>query len=101
MFLHHMQRSAFATALALSASFTLCAKEHPITSNVSAAQVFLNGDQAPAVVSVEALAQAGIFLDVLDDRSEWYTYHTLFGDCLLYTSPSPRDRTRYRMPSSA
>ena len=21
--------------------------------------------------------------------------------CLLYTSPSPRDRTRYRMPSSA
>ena len=23
------------------------------------------------------------------------------GACLLYTSPSPRDRTRYRMPSSA
>ena len=23
------------------------------------------------------------------------------GGCLLYTSPSPRDRTRYRMPSSA
>ena len=22
-------------------------------------------------------------------------------DCLLYTSPSPRDRTRARMPSSA
>src|SRR5664280_905501 len=27
---------------------------------------------------------------------EWVTYHT----CLLYTSPSPRDRTRSRMPSS-
>ena len=26
---------------------------------------------------------------------------TLFLDCLLYTSPSPRDRTRSRMPSSA
>ena len=28
---------------------------------------------------------------------------TLLGDyyCLLYTSPSPRDRTRSRMPSSA
>ena len=26
---------------------------------------------------------------------------TLFGICLLYTSPSPRDRTRSRMPSSA
>ena len=25
----------------------------------------------------------------------------LAGDCLLYTSPSPRDRTRSRMPSSA
>ena len=25
----------------------------------------------------------------------------LFFDCLLYTSPSPRDRTRSRMPSSA
>ena len=25
----------------------------------------------------------------------------LNNDCLLYTSPSPRDRTRSRMPSSA
>ena len=25
----------------------------------------------------------------------------LFANCLLYTSPSPRDRTRSRMPSSA
>ena len=25
----------------------------------------------------------------------------LYIDCLLYTSPSPRDRTRSRMPSSA
>ena len=27
--------------------------------------------------------------------------HQLYGGCLLYTSPSPRDRTRSRMPSSA
>ena len=26
---------------------------------------------------------------------------TVIGICLLYTSPSPRDRTRSRMPSSA
>ena len=26
---------------------------------------------------------------------------TIVGSCLLYTSPSPRDRTRSRMPSSA
>ena len=34
---------------------------------------------------------------------QWY--HKMFNDrnmiCLLYTSPSPRDRTRSRMPSSA
>ena len=29
------------------------------------------------------------------------TLLTLIGACLLYTSPSPRDRTRSRMPSSA
>ena len=27
--------------------------------------------------------------------------HSLYAGCLLYTSPSPRDRTRSRMPSSA
>ena len=27
--------------------------------------------------------------------------HPVSDACLLYTSPSPRDRTRYRMPSSA
>ena len=32
--------------------------------------------------------------------SERFSVHTLCG-CLLYTSPSPRDRTRSRMPSSA
>ena len=30
-----------------------------------------------------------------------YYYWALFLGCLLYTSPSPRDRTRSRMPSSA
>ena len=29
------------------------------------------------------------------------TYKVRLCDCLLYTSPSPRDRTRSRMPSSA
>ena len=28
-------------------------------------------------------------------------YFDMLKDCLLYTSPSPRDRTRSRMPSSA
>ena len=37
-----------------------------------------------------------ILSHVLDTAAELQ-----FGDCLLYTSPSPRDRTRSRMPSSA
>ena len=32
--------------------------------------------------------------------SEWLFFYSKKG-CLLYTSPSPRDRTRSRMPSSA
>ena len=32
-----------------------------------------------------------------DKKNDQHTKHT----CLLYTSPSPRDRTRSRMPSSA
>ena len=41
------------------------------------------------------LEAAGDDLDELIGRA-WRRY-----DCLLYTSPSPRDRTRSRMPSSA
>ena len=44
----------------------------------------------------------------LGDVGGWFMCREVFGDaviewsyCLLYTSPSPRDRTRSRMPSSA
>ena len=61
----------------------------------------------------------GTIVDVLDSQSALLDSHTNYyraladyntalsqfhlavGDCLLYTSPSPRDRTRSRMPSSA
>ena len=32
-------------------------------------------------------------------KNDWTAPY--YRDCLLYTSPSPRDRTRSRMPSSA
>ena len=35
------------------------------------------------------------------DRHELVRYLYISEGCLLYTSPSPRDRTRSRMPSSA
>src|SRR5664280_1657960 len=38
---------------------------------------------------------------VFDCNSCHYQFSVTVGTCLLYTSPSPRDRTRSRMPSSA
>ena len=38
---------------------------------------------------------------VRDKHPEQMDGCTLHNNCLLYTSPSPRDRTRSRMPSSA
>ena len=35
------------------------------------------------------------------DEATWEEDMHLFGLCLLYTSPSPRDRQKSRMPSSA
>ena len=35
------------------------------------------------------------------DRQHFLDRARECSDCLLYTSPSPRDRTRSRMPSSA
>ena len=47
------------------------------------------GGEVDAVVGEHGVAAFDIF-EVAQD-----------GACLLYTSPSPRDRTRSRMPSSA
>ena len=39
---------------------------------------------------------------LLHGEPDWgYIYRKFIDPCLLYTSPSPRDRTRSRMPSSA
>ena len=42
------------------------------------------------------------FLKITDRKKEMFkTSGGKYVACLLYTSPSPRDRTRSRMPSSA
>ena len=43
----------------------------------------------------------GDVIIALDGEIVHKSYEELSKDCLLYTSPSPRDRTRSRMPSSA
>ena len=38
---------------------------------------------------------------IVDLFNEWKKITSEIDDCLLYTSPSPRDRQKSRMPSSA
>ena len=55
-------------------------------------------------LELSLLAVAILFIvdALLDEVVEFCVGLVLFGTvCLLYTSPSPRDRTRSRMPSSA
>ena len=56
---------------------------------------FANGD-----VALEA-TDAAVFSAGASDWTHVGLVATETGGCLLYTSPSPRDRTRSRMPSSA
>ena len=58
--------------------------------------------------SVESIREAiyenydGVEIDVqLSKDYEIVLFHDLYINCLLYTSPSPRDRQKSRMPSSA
>ena len=50
---------------------------------------------------VALLVQDTTELDLTRPRQQMQGTGPLHQGCLLYTSPSPRDRTRYRMPSSA
>ena len=50
-------------------------------------------------VKPEEVSNAAPALSLLID--EWHNAGKMIWSCLLYTSPSPRDRTRSRMPSSA
>ena len=67
------------------------------------------GDGARAAVSVQGAAPGTRETDLLEPGNLVEKVHAIvltggsaYGlDCLLYTSPSPRDRTRSRMPSSA
>ena len=45
-------------------------------------------------------AKMACYLGIIERASD-RSGHSLYCSCLLYTSPSPRDRTRSRMPSSA
>ena len=52
----------------------------------------------PWVRIVDAIYIDGVFYTITNATTNKMKH---IKDCLLYTSPSPRDRTRSRMPSSA
>ena len=59
-----------------------------------------NGEYLPGVAeTVERDENSTVWTFHLRKEARWSDGHPL--TCLLYTSPSPRDRTRSRMPSSA
>ena len=79
-------------------SFVHALNQHHLIGSMG--QVGAAGDNA-AMESFFALLQKNVL-----DRRRWRTREELriaiiTWICLLYTSPSPRDRTRSRMPSSA
>ena len=55
----------------------------------------LSANESALGASLDAIKAIKIFSNDLN------RYPPQVSDCLLYTSPSPRDRTRSRMPSSA
>ena len=63
-----------------------------------------DGDRQTTAVGDQFAGRVGLFLRV-DDFDEAYDHMlqqgVVFVSCLLYTSPSPRDKRQSRMPSSA
>ena len=68
-----------------------------ISGSVDNGSNFTNG-QDNFTIAVLDNDQTGVVVSALDNQSAERGDN---GTCLLYTSPSPRDRTRSRMPSSA
>ena len=50
---------------------------------------------------IESILESHTTTNGADDYSIFMNTSDQYNNCLLYTSPSPRDRTRSRMPSSA
>ena len=60
---------------------------------------------SPSIILVSGLVQGELNASEVVIEKEGSVNGSIFAEhliiCLLYTSPSPRDRTRSRMPSSA
>ena len=69
--------------------------------DIGFSELMLIGIVALIVIGPERLPKVARTLGHLLGRAQRYVNDVKSDICLLYTSPSPRDRTRSRMPSSA
>ena len=74
---------------------TFAGRGNPVQIGISTLPSSINGATINAHTSVY-FAQAGYY-----NLTGAQVFGSSYTTCLLYTSPSPRDRTRSRMPSSA
>ena len=54
-----------------------------------------------SIIAALTISSAVFANEIKMGKADWDTGYFQAEICLLYTSPSPRDRTRSRMPSSA
>ena len=75
--------------------FSIAAKRYVLAKNCMKERIG-NQDQKVDFLGRRHISTSGFAFMATET-----TVFALFLPCLLYTSPSPRDRTRSRMPSSA
>ena len=109
-----LEQRARAALLAAGAEFDVVVTTHQGHAAIVAgerardfASVFTLGGDGTAMEVIDALAGSGIPVGVLPGGTgnlvarALRTPRRIENACLLYTSPSPRDRQKSRMPSSA
>ena len=75
-----------------------------VNPSVDIPRITHNSNATPGHEVIEQLVHGYAFQDmkvILKLFDEKAIYQDVSGSCLLYTSPSPRDKRQSRMPSSA
>ena len=97
--LHTVNKSSSEKSTLVSC-LRLAADDADILLIEDAVYAAMTGTQTESIIQ-SALATYQIYVLEPDLECRGLDKSRLISGCLLYTSPSPRDRTRSRMPSSA
>ena len=98
-----MRAKFLISLLALLPTLVLCAADKTalLIANSDYGEHPLPEAKANVGKLAKVLEQAGFTVTVKENIEKDLHFRKELETCLLYTSPSPRDRTRSRMPSSA